>query len=207
MSGPLLVATRSEHKLREIRAIMEACGGPRVIDLREAEVAYDPAEEEIEVHETFAANAAAKAHYFAGRSGLRTLADDSGIVVDALDGAPGVRSKRFSGRPDLEGQALDDANNALLLERLRGVPAERRTAHYLCAAAVVDPQGGEVLFEGRCDGLVLEAPRGTGGFGYDPLFYVPSQDATFGEIDAAAKNRISHRARAMAAVAFSLSSS
>lgn len=204
MTERLLVATRSAHKLREIRQIMEEVGGPAVIDLNEAGVDYDPAEEEIEVHDSFEANAMAKARYFARRSGMTTLADDSGLCVDALGGAPGVRSKRFSGRTDLEGDALDAANNAVLLERLADVPVDRRTAHYVCVAAVVEPDGRERVFAGRCDGKILREPRGNGGFGYDPLFYVPEEGASFGQMDAARKNRISHRARAMRAVAEAL---
>lgn len=204
MTRPLLIATRSSHKLREIRAIVEAHGGPRVVDLDEAGVAPSAEEEDIEVHDSFAGNAAAKAHYYARRSGLPALADDSGLVVDALGGEPGVRSRRFSGRDDLEGEALDEANNQLLLRRLLGVPREQRTAHYVCVAAIVGAAGDEVLFEGRCDGLILEAPRGSGGFGYDPLFWVPSEQASFGEIDPVRKNRISHRARAMTAAARAL---
>ncbi|HEX6925264.1 MAG TPA: RdgB/HAM1 family non-canonical purine NTP pyrophosphatase [Longimicrobiaceae bacterium] len=204
MTRRLLVATRSAHKLREIRQIMEEVGGPAVIDLSEAGVDYDPAEEEIEVHDSFEANAMAKARYFARRSGMTTLADDSGLCVDALGGAPGVRSKRFSGRADLEGDALDAANNAFLLERLADVPDDRRTAHYVCVAAVAEPDGRERVFAGRCDGEILREPRGNGGFGYDPLFYVPEEGATFGQIDAARKNQLSHRARAMRAVAEAL---
>jgi XTP/dITP diphosphohydrolase len=201
LSDAILVATRSTHKLREIRAIMVENGGPSVIDLDEAGVTYDPAEEAIEVYDTFVGNALAKARYYAARSGRTTLADDSGLCVDALEGAPGVRSKRFSGREDLRGPALDAANNALLLQRLQGLPPERRTAYYLCVAAIADPTGGEVVFEGRCAGVVLDAPRGEGGFGYDPVFYLAEEGATFGEIDPARKNRISHRARAMAQAA------
>ena len=204
MSRPLLVATRSGHKLREIREIMARHGGPEVVDLEAAGVAYEPAEDSIEVHDTFAGNARAKARYYAARSGMRTLADDSGICVDALDGAPGVLSKRFSGREDLEGAALDAVNNQLLLEKLTDVEAARRSAHYICVAALVDPHGGEALFEGRADGLILDAPRGDGGFGYDPLFYVPAEEATFGELDPGRKNEISHRGRAVAALARAL---
>ena len=185
---------------------MEACGGPPVLALDEAGIPPAAAEEAIEVHDSFSANAAAKAHYFARRSGLLTLADDSGLVVDALRGAPGVRSRRFSGREDLEGEALDAANNRLLLERLHGVPPEQRTAHYVCVAAIADAAGGEARFEGRCDGLILDAPRGSGGFGYDPLFWIPSEQVSFGEIDPVRKNVISHRARAMTAAARALGS-
>ena len=205
MSEPVLVATRSGHKLREIREILAELQVGSLIDPDGAGIAVDPAEDGIEVFDTFAGNALAKARYFAARSGLLTLADDSGLCVDALDGGPGVRSRRFSGRADLEGEALDLANNALLLEKLRGVPSDGRTAHYLCVAAVVDPATGEESwFEGRCDGVILDAPSGASGFGYDPLFLVPSEGRSFGEIALARKNRISHRAHAMRAAASAL---
>lgn len=201
MTSTVLVATRSGHKLREIREILAGIAELELIDLNAAGLAYEPAEESIEMHDTFRANALAKARHFARRSGMLTLADDSGLCVDALQGGPGVHSKRFSGRSDLDGAALDRANNALLLERLTGVPRERRRAHYLCVAAVVDPEGREDVYEGRCDGEILETLRGSGGFGYDPLFLVGDEGATFGEIDPARKNEISHRARAMRAAA------
>ena len=201
MTSPVLVATRSGHKLREIREILAEIGGPEVMDLGEAGVEYDPEEEEIERFFTFRDNALAKARHFAAVSGLRTLADDSGLCVDALDGAPGVLSKRFSARTDLAGAALDAANNRLLLERLRGVPRGERTAHYVCVAAIADPGEGEVVFEGRCHGDILEEGRGRGGFGYDPLFFVPAEGATFGELDPGRKNRISHRAAAIRSAA------
>ena len=201
MREPIVVSTRSAHKLGEIRRIIEDEGGPSVIDLEAAGVACDPAEEEIEVYETFAENALAKARYFAAASGRPVLADDSGICVDALGGKPGVRSKRFSGRIDLDGAELDAANNALLLERMRDVPGAGRGAHFLCVAALVLPGGEEHLFEGRCDGTILEAERGRGGFGYDPLFRPDGFELSFAEIDSAMKNRVSHRARAIRALA------
>ena len=176
-------------------------GGPEVIDLDEAGVPYDPQEEGIEVFSTFADNALAKARYFCERLGRPTLADDSGLCVDALDGAPGVRSKRFSGRTDLSGASLDAANNEHLLHLLRDHPAEQRTAHYRCVLALVTPDGKEQIFEGRCEGVILPEPRGSGGFGYDPLFLSQDLNASFGEVEAPEKNRISHRSRALRAFA------
>lgn len=205
MRSPVLVATRSPHKLREIREILAELSGPEVLDLTAAGVPYEPEEEQIELHDTFADNALAKARHFAGRTGLTTLADDSGLCVDALGGAPGVHSRRFSGRSDLDGQALDAANNALLLERMQSVPSGSRQAHYVCVAAIAEPGGSESVFEGRCGGEILTAPRGDGGFGYDPLFFVTEENATFGEIHPERKNRVSHRARAIAAAARVLS--
>lgn len=195
----LLVATRSAHKLREIREILPPLPGIELVDLTAAGLAPSPEEDAVEAFDSFAENALAKAGYFAARSGLPVLADDSGLCVDALGGAPGVRSKRFAGRADLSGAALDQANNQLLLDRLRGVPPEQRSAHYQCAVALVDAGGREVVREGWCHGRILEAPRGSGGFGYDPLFYVPELAATFAEVDATEKNRVSHRAAAVRA--------
>jgi XTP/dITP diphosphohydrolase len=193
----LLLATRSADKLREIRRLLADLLDVTVVALDEAGIPEHPEEDALEVFPTFEENALAKARHFAARSGLPTLADDSGLSVDALGGAPGVRSKRFSGRTDLRGRELDAANNALLLERLERVPAERRTARYVCAIALVAPGGAERLHRGGCEGRILEAPRGAEGFGYDPLFFLPEEGATFGELPPERKNRLSHRARAV----------
>lgn len=197
----VLLATRSADKAREIRQILGSIPGLRLLTLEDAGVAPDPAEDSIEVFETFQENAAAKARHFARLVSIPVLADDSGLRVDALGGAPGVRTKRFSGRTDLSGQALDEANNLALLEKLRGVPQEARTARYVCAAVLAFPDGRSITGLGACRGEIATAPRGAGGFGYDPLFYVPELGRTFAEIPAAAKNRISHRSRAFRALA------
>ena len=196
----IVVATRSAHKLREIRQILSPYAGLELIDLDDAGIPESPGEDAVEAFETFEENALAKARYFAARSPLPVLADDSGICVDVLGGAPGVRSKRFSGRTDLGGSELDGANNALLLERLSGVPESERTGRYVCAAAVVLPDGIEHVSVGTCEGVVLNQPRGAGGFGYDPLFLVPEAGATFGELSPADKDRLSHRGKAMRAL-------
>ncbi len=199
-----LLATRSPDKLREIREIL-APTGLRVVSLRELEVPPAPEEDAIEAFETFRENALAKARYFAARTGLPTLADDSGLEVDALDRAPGVYTKRFSGRADLAGKALDEANNRLLLERLAGVPAERRGARYVCAAAAAFLDGDVLVAVGTTPGIIAETPsRGTGGFGYDPLFFVPELAATFADVSADEKHARSHRARAFRALASAL---
>lgn len=195
----LLVATRSGHKLREIREILSGHPGIRLIGPEEAGVPESAEEEGIEAFDTFEENALAKARYFAARTGLPTLADDSGLSVDALEGAPGVRSKRLSGRSDLRGEALDGANNRALLERLAGVPEGERTGRYVCVAALVLPGGEEHLFRGECEGVILAEPRGEGGFGYDPLFYLPGEGRTFGELGPERKNELSHRGRAIRA--------
>lgn len=203
----LLVATRSTDKLAEIRAVigqaarLGAGAELELVDLEHAGVAVDPAEDDVEAFDTFRLNALAKARYFAKRAGMPTIADDSGIVVDALDGAPGVRSRRFAEQTGLTGRALDDANNRLLLERLRDVPPDQRTAHYVCVAALVVPGSLAIATVGTCTGRVLDAPAGTGGFGYDPLVYLPDFDCTFAQLTQHDRHRISHRARAFRALA------
>jgi XTP/dITP diphosphohydrolase len=194
---PLLVATRSPDKLREIRQILAAVRGLAVLGLDDAGIAESAEEDGLERFDTFEANAAAKSQHFATRSGLLCLADDSGLCVDALGGAPGVRSKRFSGRADLKGAALDAANNRRLLDRLGGVPAAVRTARYVCAVALTSADGFTRVFRGECEGILLDRARGNGGFGYDPFFYLSEEGATFGELPAERKNERSHRARAV----------
>ena len=189
----ILVATRSAGKMRELRALFGAAGR-RILSLDDAGVRAAAEEEELETAATFEENALAKARYFHARSGLPTVADDSGIEVLSLGGAPGVRSKRWSARPDLDGQALDDANNALLLERLAGV-VDRR-ARYVCAAAYCD--GARAFAErGTVAGRITERARGANGFGYDPYFYVPAFGRTAAELDPAEKNAVSHRGQAL----------
>jgi XTP/dITP diphosphohydrolase len=141
-----------------------------------------------ETGKTYADNALIKARAAVRATGATALGDDSGIEVDALDGAPGLYSARWGG------SGLDDTGrNALMLERLRGVPPARRTARFRCVIAVVDPDGRERVVEGACEGVIAEAPRGEGGFGYDPIFFFPPFGATFGELSAEAKHRVSHR--------------
>jgi XTP/dITP diphosphohydrolase len=198
----LLIATRSAGKIREIRRILGEVPGLVVRDLDEVGVAYDPAEEGLEPYDTFEENATSKARYFFERSGLATVADDSGIEVEALGGAPGVRSKRFAddaeleGGGDLAGQALDDANNRHLLDRLKDVPPEDRTARYVCVAALVRDGGQPLLVRGEAPGLVVDTAAGSGGFGYDPFIYDPDLGKTFAEMSGAEKDGRSHRGRA-----------
>lgn len=198
----LLIATRNPGKAREIRDLF--AGLPIAIVFPE-DVALKrlPEEEDLEQADSYLGNAVAKARYFAGRSGLATVADDSGIEVDALDGAPGVRSARFAllAGAASPGQHLDDANNALLLARLQGVPEAGRTARYRCVVAHLDSATAppEVV-EAACEGRILTAPAGTGGFGYDPLFFSTELGRGFGEVPAAMKHRVSHRGRAFRAL-------
>ena len=200
----LLVATRSEHKLREIRRILAAVPGLVVRSPDEAGVPYDPSEEDLEPYETFEENARSKAEYFHARSGLVTVADDSGIEVDALDGAPGVRSKRFAPDAGLSGLPRDLANNRHLVARLEGVEASRRTARYVCVAALIRGDGGVEYYRGEAPGVIVAEPAGEGGFGYDPHFFDPELGRTFAEISAEEKNARSHRGKAFQALAVAL---
>lgn len=183
MTATLLIATGNEGKLREYRRLLK--GLPLVVTW--------PAREGIllqvkETGETLAENAILKARAYAGASGLLTWADDSGLEVDALQGEPGVRSARYAG-PD----ASDDARCRFLLERLRGVPWEERTARFRCVVALVDRAGGLHTAEGICEGIIALEPRGKEGFGYDPIFYLPEQGRTMAELPLHEKNAISHR--------------
>ena len=193
----ILLATRSAGKLRELRP-MFARAGLEIIDLGAAGIPESTEEETLEAFDSFEENALAKARFFAGRSGLATAADDSGLEVVALGGRPGVRSKRFSGRSDLRGHALDDANNAKLQRELASV-ADRR-ARFVCAAALVRPNGSEIVCRGETTGVIVEERRGVGGFGYDPYFQADELGMTFAEASEAAKERISHRGRAFRAL-------
>ena len=168
--------------------------------LGDAGIPLQREEETIEAFDTFPLNALAKARWFLRFSaGSPVLADDSGLEVEALGGLPGVRSKRWSGRDDLEGRALDEANNALLLHELAACspahPAMGFAARYVCAAACVW-NGGEIVVQGETGGSILPEARGDSGFGYDRYFYSRELGATFGEIDGDTKGRISHRGRA-----------
>jgi XTP/dITP diphosphohydrolase len=192
----IVMATRSEGKLRELRSLF-ATYEIAVVDLRDAGIAESLLEESLEAHATFEENALAKARHFHSVSGRPTVADDSGLVVMALDGRPGVLSKRWSGRTDLSGQALDDENNRLLVRSLQN--AQDRRASYVCAAAFVDDER-EFVCRGEVYGRILEVPRGTGGFGYDPYFLSTELGRTFAEVSGAEKARVSHRGRAFRAL-------
>ena len=160
----------------------------RVVDVEQFPGADLPPEGDV----SYAANALGKARAAAAATGHLALADDSGIEVDALGGAPGVLSARFGG------EGLDDAGrNREMLRSLDGVPPDRRTARYRCVIALCEPAGHEAVTEGVVEGLLLTEPRGAGGFGYDPLFHYPPLGATFAEIPAQVKHGVSHRAVAM----------
>ena len=181
----LLVATRNKHKLREIGEIFRVPGLELVSALD-----YPDIPDVVEDGATFEANALKKAVTLARATGLWTLADDSGLEVDALGGEPGVYSARYAGEP-----ANYPAYNAKLLAKLRGT--ENRRARFRCAIAFSDPGGHAHTVEGRCEGVIAEAPRGDKGFGYDPLFVPDGHDQTFAEMESGLKNSISHRGRAL----------
>lgn len=183
----LVSATRNTGKLAEMVAML----GDDV-EL----VSPGTAVEVVEDGATFLENAVKKAHAMMAASGLPAIADDSGLEVDELGGAPGVMSARYAG----DG-ASDAAKAARLLAELAGVDTRKRKAHFTCVVAVVFPGGRVIWAEGRCEGLIARAPRGENGFGYDPVFVVPELGGrTFAEVDAATKNRVSHRARALEAL-------
>jgi XTP/dITP diphosphohydrolase len=190
----LLVGTRSPGKTREIRELF--AGLPFDLSFpADRLLAPLPEEADLEGSMSYVENAVAKARYYATRSGLPAVADDSGIEVDALGGAPGPRSARWSAAGG------DAENNALLLEQLAGVADAKRTAHYRCVVAfLATPSSVPEIVEATCDGFILTEPRGTGGFGYDPLFYSDELRMTFGEAPPSGKHRVSHRGRAFRAL-------
>jgi len=199
----LLAATRSTGKQLEVRRILQPLG-IAVVFPDDAGVPASPAEDLLETGETFEANALRKAEYFARRTSLPTFADDSGLEVFTLGGAPGVRSRRWAGASGSVAQ-VDEANNAELLRRLAGAPEARRRARYRCALALVRGEGRlPEFFEGACTGLILTEPRGEDGFGYDPLFYSDDLGMTFGEATNHEKDAVSHRGRALRALAEAL---
>jgi XTP/dITP diphosphohydrolase len=195
----LLIATRSRHKLRELRELLDLPPGLELVSPDDVGIPDEPEE----TGETFETNARLKARFYARRSGLPTLADDSGLEVDALGGGPGVRTRRYAGP-----QATDEDNNAKLLRELTGLPADRRGARYVCVLALALPEAkgprgglGTVTRRGTCRGRIATVPRGIGGFGYDPIFEPwsePPGGETLGQWSAAAKHEISHRSRAAA---------
>lgn len=185
----LLVASNNPGKLKEYADLLDRLPVTLTSPVQEGlSLAVD------ESGATFAENAILKARAYAEASGLLTLADDSGLEVDALDGAPGVRSARYAG----EG-ASDEDRYRLLLRNLAGVPQGKRTARFRCVVAVATPQGKVHTAEGRCEGVIGFEPRGTHGFGYDPVFYLPDRGQTMAELPPTVKNRISHRGRAVQA--------
>jgi len=196
----LLLATRSAHKVQEIRTILSGIPRLTVLDLDDIGLEWRDEEEALEPFDTFEENARSKAEYFHARTGLPTVADDSGLEVDALGGAPGVRSKRFAPVEGLTGHKLDQANNNYLVERLGALELEKRTGQYVCAAALLGFTSQMIVTRGEAKGLILAEPRGDGGFGYDPYFFDPNLEMTFAELHPDQKNELSHRGKAFRAL-------
>ena len=194
---PLVFATRNRGKLVELRELLPNIA---VLSIDEAAARIGRTiPDVVEDADTFVGNAAKKAREVSELTGLPALADDSGLEVDALGGAPGVYSARYAGEPH-----SDAANNAKLLAALVNVPAAKRTGRFHAALALADvrgPLGPRVITaDGTCEGVILDSPRGTGGFGYDPLFFAPELGQTFAEAGIGTKSELSHRARAMRAI-------
>jgi XTP/dITP diphosphohydrolase len=195
----ILVATRSAGKQREMVRALEGAGH-EVVFPDDAGIYESPAEESLELGETFEANARLKAEYFARRSGLPTVADDSGLEVFSLGGAPGVRSRRWAGAAGSPAE-IDAANNDELRRRLLGADESRRRARYRCVLVLLRTTASlPEIFEGACTGTIVSEPRGSGGFGYDPWFLSDELGKTFGEATADEKAAVSHRGRALVAL-------
>ncbi|MEU6739111.1 RdgB/HAM1 family non-canonical purine NTP pyrophosphatase [Streptosporangium sandarakinum] len=192
-AGRVVLATRNAGKITELRRILAEAGVPvEIVGLEEFPEIGDVPETGL----SFAENALLKAHAVARASGLPAVADDSGLCVDALNGMPGIFSARWSGR-----HGDDLANLELLLAQVSDVPAAHRGAHFACAAALALPDGRERVAEGTMHGVIIDAPRGTGGFGYDPIFVPEGESRTSAELSATEKDAISHRGRAFRALA------
>src|SRR5215469_8730500 len=189
MTAILVVGSRNPKKRQEIVEILGDLG----LDLRDL-TSWPDAPEVVEDGATFAENARKKAVELARHLGQWVLGEDSGLVVPGLNGRPGVYSARYAGK-----QGDDAANNARLLAELAPLPEDRRAAYYVCVAALADPHGEvQAVTEGRCHGIITHDFRGSGGFGYDPLFLIPEYHRTFGELSPLVKHQLSHRARAFA---------
>ena len=196
MSRPRVVlATRNAGKVAELRRILAEATDVELVGLE----AYPDMPEVEETGETFAENALLKARAVAAHTGLAAVADDSGLCVDFLGGAPGVRSARWAGEP-----SDDERNLRLVLDQLADAGEGMRGAHFFCAAAAVVPRGGERVAEGRVDGTLISSPRGTNGFGYDPIFVPLGETRTTAEMPSDEKDAISHRGKAFRALVPSL---
>ncbi|QOR71904.1 RdgB/HAM1 family non-canonical purine NTP pyrophosphatase [Ruania alkalisoli] len=193
VNARLVLATHNQHKVAELRAILNAAGVPAEGVVGAGEVgASEPVEDGV----TFAENALIKARALVAHTGVAAVADDSGLAVDVLGGAPGIFSARWAGR-----HGDDAANLDLLLAQLADVPAEHRAAGFVCAAALVAPDGTEHVEVGELRGTLLTQRRGTGGFGYDPILQPDGEDRSCAELTAEEKNAISHRGKAFRALA------
>jgi len=184
----IIIATSNSHKLKEIKSIL--LDFP--IEIKSMDEIGLGGLEIVEDGSTFEENAIIKAKTVMDKTGFPCIADDSGLEVDAINKAPGIYSARFAGE-----KATDEKNNEKLLDLLGDIPEKDRTARFVCAIALVFPEGNNIVTRGTCEGIIGFTQKGKGGFGYDPLFIVPSLNMTFGEIDPNVKNKISHRANAL----------
>jgi XTP/dITP diphosphohydrolase len=191
MKRKILVATTNPGKIGELRAMLdfdvEWVGLADFLNINEVK----------EDGETFAENARKKAAGYAKQTGLWTIADDSGLVVDALGGEPGVKSARFSGAKEKSRKLLDHKNMAKVLKLLKGVPKEKRTARFVCCLCLASPEKVLIETEGKLEGVIAEKEMGTNGFGYDPIFFVPKLNKTVAQLTREEKNAISHRGNAI----------
>ena len=178
----ILFATRNKHKIREVRTIFNNVSALKILDLDEVGLEYRDCEDSLEPFDTFEENAISKATYFNQISGLPTLSDDSGLVVDCLGGAPGVNSKRFSPWSEEDLLSRDESNNRFLVESLRTFSDIEWTARYVCVVVLMTIKQNIRVTKGEVEGRVLERSRGKGGFGYDPHFLVGETDLTFAEM-------------------------
>lgn len=187
MNKKIVLATKNKGKVKEFNAALSKLG-------YEAVPVSDiiAVEEPVEDGNSFMENALLKANYYAEKSKMPCIADDSGLAVEALNGAPGIYSARYAGK-----HGDDEANNSKLIDELKNVPFEKRIAAYVCALALVYPDGTVFKAEGRCEGIIQLTPQGNGGFGYDPYFYLKEYDKTMAEISMDEKNKISHRGKAL----------
>jgi XTP/dITP diphosphohydrolase len=193
MTQKLVIASRNDHKIQEMRRILEQAG----LDIELVGIAEFPDLPDVEeTGSTFAANAMLKARAVSEFTGLPAVGDDSGLCVDALNGMPGILSARWSGT-----HGNDQANLELLLAQISQVPTDRRGAGFICAAAYVHPDGTEFVVEGQMSGTLIDAPVGTNGFGYDPIFVPQGHQITSAQMSAELKDSISHRGKALTALA------
>lgn len=186
----LIIASNNNKKINELKSILSVYFDD-MFSLKEADILHETIEDKL----TFEENALKKAREIMQLSGCAALADDSGLEVDALNGAPGVLSARFAGE-----HGNDEKNNLLLLEKLKNIPIERRTARFKSVIALVFPDGREAIAEGSVEGIIIDTPQGENGFGYDPIFFIPELGQTFAQLPSAIKNNISHRAKAAKAL-------
>ena len=183
----ITVATSNNGKIREIEKIFPVSSGVRVIPMSVLRQVNIPEENGM----TFAENAVIKARAAGEIFSTHIIADDSGLIVDALNGEPGIHSARYMNLK------TDSERNSAIIEKMKNIPDDKRTARFVCAIAHLSPEGVLSVFEGSCEGIIAKSPSGSGGFGYDPVFYLPEYNKTMAEISSELKNSISHRARAL----------